>query len=418
MNEFAALNALDAAHSAPGAVRPITPSQFRFVAVSDLEWREPEYIVEGLIETDTLGEIFGDPGGGKSFVAVDLGLSVATGQPFHGHKTMQGPVLFIAGEGHNGLARRFAAWSAERGTPLAGVPLFKSERAAQFLDQASATAVSQAADLVAREHGAPRLIIIDTVARNFGAGDENNTKDMSDFIAAMDDLKARYPGCVVMLVHHSGHADKQRARGAMALKGALDFEYRVEKDGNCVQLINTKMKDAEPPADMHFTLESVQLCGNAHSAVLRSAEAPERQTRRSPAQALALATYQAAACSQGIWNENGTAFLGVHIDDWRDAFYAQHTGDNAASKRQAFLRVRNDLVCMKLMSVHDDLYLVDEPTIQTEVYRAGCPGNAPSVTGVTERDIATNVTAPEAGKAVTSVTSPLGLSRVTPRTGG
>jgi len=302
--------------------------------------------------------------------------------------------------------------------PLTGVPLFKSERAAQFLDQASARAVSQAADALAKEHGAPRLIIIDTVARNFGAGDENNTKDMNDFVVAMDDLKARYPGCVVMLVHHSGHADKQRARGAMALKGALDFEYRVEKAGNCVQLINTKMKDAEPPADMHFTLESVHLCGNAQSAVLRTAEAPERQSRRSPAQVLALATYQVAALTHGVWNENGSAFRGVHIEDWRDAFYAKHTGDNAASKRQAFLRVRNDLISMKLMGVHEDLYLVDDPAIQTEIYRAGSPKEAASVTCVTERDTAANVTVPEAGKAVTSVTSPLGLSRVTPRTGG
>jgi hypothetical protein len=130
---------------------------------------------------------------------------------------------------------------------LAGIPLFKSERAAQFLDPVSVKAVSDAVASLAIQHGAPSLIIIDTLARNFGAGDENNTKDMSEFVVAVDDLKARFPSAAVLIIHHSGHAEKQRARGAMALKGALDTEYRVEKDGPAVRLINTKMKDAEPP---------------------------------------------------------------------------------------------------------------------------------------------------------------------------
>jgi RecA-family ATPase len=118
--------------------RPAPP--FQFVPVADLKYRAPEYIIMELFEADTLGLIFGDPGCGKSFLAVDIALSVATGTPFHGRDTKQGSVFFIAGEGHNGLARRFAAWSQARGVSLAGVPLFKSERAAQFLDGATRAA--------------------------------------------------------------------------------------------------------------------------------------------------------------------------------------------------------------------------------------------------------------------------------------
>jgi len=50
-----------------------------------------------------------------------------------------------------------------------------------------------------------------------------------------------------MLVHHTGHSEKQRARGSIALKGALDTEYRLDKVGDEITLTNTKMKDAEPP---------------------------------------------------------------------------------------------------------------------------------------------------------------------------
>ena len=231
-------------------------SAFHFIPAGQLEYQPPEFLIDGLIETDTLGLMFGDPGCGKSFLAVDIGLSVATGTPFHGRDVKAGPVFMIAGEGHNGLARRFAAWSAAKGISLADAPLFKSNRAAQFLDAESAAVVAGAVEGLAGQHGRPALIIIDTLARNFGGGDENSTSDMGAFIAAVDDLKARFCGCAVLIVHHSGHADKTRARGAMALKGALDCEYRVEKTEASICLVNTKMKDAEPPRDLHFTLRS------------------------------------------------------------------------------------------------------------------------------------------------------------------
>ncbi|WP_169053204.1 helicase RepA family protein [Falsirhodobacter xinxiangensis] len=351
---------------------PCVPA-FRFIPVDELKYRPPEFLVSGLIETEGLGLIFGDPGCGKSFLAVDLGLSVATGTPFHGREVKKGPVLLIAGEGHNGLTRRFHAWAKDRGQSLADARLFTSERAAQFLDKASANTVAAAVDAIARVHGQPSLIIVDTVARNFGAGDENSTQDMSGFIVAMDDLKARYPGCVLMLVHHSGHGDKGRARGAMALKGALDFEFRVERDGARVRVVNTKMKDAEPPADLHFTLEGVELEADAKSAVLRAGDAPGRQTRLTSPMKLAISTYENAAREHGIWEDDGRTFRGVHVDHWRGAFYPKHTGDSIDTKRKAFQRVRSDLVSAGLMAVQDDVYLVRISEIQTAIFTAGEP---------------------------------------------
>lgn len=409
MNAFSDLAAQDAAHRAfvghdrrdrppdrampadvresPRSARAAPP--FAFVAVGDLEIRAPEYLVAGLIETDSLGLLFGGPGCCKTFVAVDLALCVASGADFHGRAVKQGLVLFIAGEGHNGLARRFAAWSRNRSVSLKGLPLFKSERAAQFLDGASATAVADAADALAKDHGEPALIIVDTLARNFGAGDENNTQDMSHFVAAMDDLKSRYPGCVVLIVHHSGHAETGRARGAIALKAALDVEYRVEKEDSRVRVINTKMKDAEPPRDLSFSLETVVLPDGATSAVLQSAGTSERREKRTPAQALALSTYEMAANQHGVWT--GNAFRGVHLEHWREAFYVKHTGDNAATKRKAFQRVRADLTTSGAMVVTDDIYLVTDAAVQTAIMGGPRPAQEASGTSGTCRDMAENV---------------------------
>ncbi|RFB87925.1 hypothetical protein B5K08_21850 [Rhizobium leguminosarum bv. trifolii] len=246
-------------HDGPG---PQPRGGFKFVSVGDLDLAPPKFLVDGLIEVDGLGVIFGEPGCGKSFLAVDLACSIATGAGFHGRAVRTGPVLYIAGEGHHGLARRFRAWERLRATPLKGAPLFKSTCAAQFLDPDSASQVITQAGAMADEHGDPVLVIVDTLARNYGPGDENSTADMSRFVAAMDRLRDQYPACVVLIVHHSGHQEKERGRGSTALKAAADTEFVVVKDGNAVELRCTKMKDAEAPRDLRFQLTDVDLLGD------------------------------------------------------------------------------------------------------------------------------------------------------------
>ena len=334
---------------------------FEFVAVGDLKYRRPEFLIENLIETDSLGLFFGDPGCGKSFLAVDLGLSVASGTPFHGRKVKRGPVFYIAGEGHNGLARRFEAWSRKRGVPLQDVPLFKSNRAAQFLDAASAKAVAEAVRTLAEQHGAPTLIEIDTLARNFGLGDENSTADVGAFVAAIDDLRAQFPECVIVIIHHSGHTDKQRARGAMALKGALDFEYRLEKSDATIRLTNTKMKDAEPPAPIAFTLEGVQIGDGASSAALVEIEAPARTVILRGKDQVAMAALSDALAQHGR-TDMGTDYPRgmkvVSMENWRHkcAEHGLTTGGSPSAARTAFKRAKDRLIELDLVRGFNDYF--------------------------------------------------------------
>src|SRR5690606_16985265 len=64
-----------------------------------------------------------------------------------------------------------------------------------------------------------------------------------------------------LVVHHAGHADKSRARGAIALKAALDAEYRLADGEAGLKLTATKMKDAETPPPLGLELVSVDLPG-------------------------------------------------------------------------------------------------------------------------------------------------------------
>jgi hypothetical protein len=223
-----------------------------------------QWLVRNYIEADSLALMFGDPACGKSFAAIDLACCIATGTPWHGNKTNPGPVFYIAGEGQNGLIRRFAAWSQHNDIPLAGAPLFVGHRPAQLVNAAAAAEVANAVEELQAGSGmSPAMIVIDTLARNFG-GDENSQEDMGAFIANLDAFlrKSGDWNATVLIVHHSGHADKSRSRGSSALKGAVDAEYSLTKgEDGIVRMEATKMKDAEQPAPVAFRLESVVLDG-------------------------------------------------------------------------------------------------------------------------------------------------------------
>lgn len=233
-----------------------------------------DWLVKDYFESNSLAQMFGEPGSGKSFLALSIACSVATGIAWHGKAVKQGAVFYICGEGHAGLLRRFCAWQKENNTQLTDAPLYKSDHQVSLSDQESAKFLLEDIMTLKEKAGVnPVLVVIDTVARNFGQGDENSTKDMSTFIENIDRF-VRVPfGCNVLLVHHSGHT-VGRARGSSALKAALDAEYMVEKDENTVTLTPTKMKDSELPPQIVFEFSKVEVGivdgEEVHSAILES----------------------------------------------------------------------------------------------------------------------------------------------------
>jgi KaiC/GvpD/RAD55 family RecA-like ATPase len=341
---------------APPETPPKKEKPFALVAAGDMQATEPDFVIHDLFERDSLALLFGDPGCGKSFLAIELAACVASGADFHGKATKQGPVVYLAGEGHNGIARRVKAWEIAREADLSNKPLFFSKQPARFLDAAHAEIVATAVDEIARKHGAPALIVVDTLARSFDGGDENATKDMSSFIAALDRLRARYAGCTILIVHHSGHGDKSRARGAMALKGALDTEYRVDKRGAAIQVTNTKSKDAPPPPVLTFELRDAPAGTTAEGVAITSATL----SRVAPQPAKPEPPPGAKAALSAFAGLDIDADGGVGIERWREAFYAASAAEGQDAKRQAFTRQRAWLVTNGYLIAENDRYFLTE----------------------------------------------------------
>lgn len=229
------------------------PRKLQLVRADLIQMRPPDWLLRGTLERDTLALIFGDPGSGKSFVAIDWACRIATQTPWRGHSVQSGSVVYVAGEGQQGFGRRIRAWSEYNGVDLSGIRLF----VAPAIAIPNPTELLTLAKAIDETAGRPALIVLDTLARCFGGGDENSTQDMSQFISACDAIRRKY-GSTILVVHHTGHSDKSRARGAIALKAALDAEYRLEKADSLI-LTATKMKDAETPAPLAMELVTVEL---------------------------------------------------------------------------------------------------------------------------------------------------------------
>lgn len=259
MIDSAAVDAFEMDEAVP--IKPERPS-FQFLDVSELinDIKPIQWLVRDYFERDAISLIYGPPACGKSFFAIDIVCSIAMGVEWMGHKTHSGPVFYIAGEGHNGLARRFKAWEVARGNKIEAGRIFKSAGALSILDDEEVQRMVEAIEAFIEQTGnVPAIVVVDTLARNFGAGDENSTEDMSKFISNIDRYIRHRWQCNVLIVHHSGH-NAERARGSSALKAAVDSEIEVSKDesGN-VKIKATKMKDAELPTEMLLKLKSVEL---------------------------------------------------------------------------------------------------------------------------------------------------------------
>ncbi len=241
-----------------------------FVHLGSLKPQPIDWLVDGLIERNSVGTIFGAPAGGKSFIALDMAFSIAAGRTFHGRDTEQGSVFYIAAEGQNGLIRRMKAWELKRQTSLADANI--------FLQTAPYPLTESGAVDVLIEHikqtlktgvESPELIVLDTLAKSFGGADENATKDMNAFVNAVISLQQTF-NCCVLVVHHTGKGDQKSARGNSALKAGVDFEYSVQKNNDLVTLANCKMKDAEPPTPVTFKLETVVIDADGNSSCVLS----------------------------------------------------------------------------------------------------------------------------------------------------
>lgn len=210
-----------------------------------------EWLVDELFPSDGLASVFGKPGQGKTPVTLRLAIACAAGLPtFFGRRMEQhGPVVVFVGEDEAGVRDRVLAQLNEIDPLLigSGLPLYFTREPGRLTDP------ENIALWLRRIHGAtggvtPRLVVVDTLARNFGGGNENATEDMQAFVDGCDALSRHLDKCLVVCTHHPSKGNDGAGRGSGVLLGALDTELKVELVGRTKLVVTpTKVKGGPLP---------------------------------------------------------------------------------------------------------------------------------------------------------------------------
>lgn len=239
---------------------------FPLIPLADMGLQEPpEWRIDGILPQRGFGVLYGASGTFKSFNALDMALAVAHGADWRNKVTQQCGVAYIAGEGTYGIQNRVMAWK-EAKQPAAEGAFWLAPVAANLLDVPTIKLVAerlQPLDV--------KFVVVDTLARSFGGGDENSAQDMGKFVAACDYI-GHYLNAFVLAVHHSGKDETKGARGSGALRAAADVEMSLQRGiGEMSAILTmTKLKDAEDGQRIRIRMVKVEATHAASGEVISS----------------------------------------------------------------------------------------------------------------------------------------------------
>lgn len=199
------------------------PKQFlSTVRVGEIPLEESprRWLIEGLWSASSVGVLGGCPKVGKSWLGLDMAVSVATGTPCLGAfaVTEPGPVLiYLAEDALSILRDRVAGLARSRGLDLARVDLHVITEPTLRLDRAG----DRMRLLATAEALRPRLVVLDPLVRLHSAN-ENDATEIAQLLSYFRELQRRLDTSVV-LVHHTRKNATGSAPGGQTLRGSGDF---------------------------------------------------------------------------------------------------------------------------------------------------------------------------------------------------
>jgi hypothetical protein len=223
-------------------------------AMLDKEQAKQHWLIEGLWARSAIGLIGGAPKCCKTWLGLDMAVSVATGTKALGHFETKVPgkaLVFLAEDALPQVRSRIEALCRQRNKDIGLLDLYVITAPVLRLDLlADQERLAQAVDQLR-----PRLLLLDPLVRLHRL-DENSAAEISGLLGYIRDLQRRFDVAIV-LVHHA--SKKQRSQPGQALRGSSDLHAigdcnaYLARDGDRI-VLTLEHRAAKAPAPMVLDL--------------------------------------------------------------------------------------------------------------------------------------------------------------------
>ncbi|HEY5659077.1 MAG TPA: AAA family ATPase [Myxococcota bacterium] len=248
-----------------------TPLPVCRVAELDPPTDQPRWLVEALWTRAAVGFLAGQPKLGKTWLGLDLALSVATATPCLDTFAVpeQGDVLIYLAEDHPaGVRQRLEGLCQHRALRLEQVPVHVITAASLRLDLDRDR--QRLCDTL--HHLQPRLLLLDPLVR-LHRRDENHAGDVAELLAFLRELQ-RAHDLAIMVVHHMRKSSG--AHGGQALRGSGDFHAWTDSAlyltaRHDATTLTAEHRDAPAPEPLRLALRSRADGSQTHLHILNPA---------------------------------------------------------------------------------------------------------------------------------------------------
>ncbi len=224
---------------------------------------EVDFTVDGLVPTSGVTIFSGEGGIGKSFIALDLAMAVASGTAFADRFPCQaGPVIYVDLENDEGtIGRRLKRLGMGRGIDPTRLPLYLPQRGTPGVELQQDTPEGRAWLWTVIQKYRPRLVVIDSLIACH-SGDENNNVLMRQLVSGLDGM-ARAGEMGLLVVHHqrkrgTNNDAGQLMRGASDLRNSVVSHFAARRSTDDVVLcVHDKCRPTQPAKPFSLTIRDL-----------------------------------------------------------------------------------------------------------------------------------------------------------------
>jgi hypothetical protein len=310
-------------------------SKFRagFIGEFTKKRKRREWLVRGALAARSLVLIVGEPGCGKSFLGLDMAMTMALAavdpkypQTWFGMEIKPCGICIIAAEGDEDYIFRIDAWKAEHGVSDVEMPVYLFPCAVDMRTSDVSTndliaEIKDRAEVCKERFGVGfEAIIIDTLNRSIAGGDDSKPEVVGPFLANCFKIKIELEFAVLPVHHLPKGGSSQDPRGHSSLKGDNDGQWFVRGENNGAPNFwkITRLKVGPTGAKHEFRLRQVNV-GEADEKgkfdtscvvmALASEASPEEADMRAAADAISQRRPTMTADGRMIMAEKPTAVL-------------------------------------------------------------------------------------------------------------